>query len=54
MYQGSIIDELMASVERAEERAMRVQSAETVAMENWLAVAGWKTCTTETELLGVA
>jgi hypothetical protein len=41
-------------VERAEARAMRAQSAETVAIETWLAAAGWETPTTETEYLGVA
>jgi hypothetical protein len=54
MYQGSLIDELMASVERAEARAMRAQSAETIEIESWLAVAGWETSKPETEYLGVA
>ena len=54
MYQGTVIDELMASVERAEERSMRAQSAETFEFEAWLAVAGWETTQIETKLLGVA
>jgi|HubBroStandDraft_2_1064218.scaffolds.fasta_scaffold1818764_2 hypothetical protein len=54
MYQGTMIDELMASVERAEARSLRAQSAETVEIESWSAVANWETSKIETEYLGVA
>jgi hypothetical protein len=54
MYTGTLMDELMASVERAEERTMQAQSAETIEFEAWLAVAGRETTQIETNLLGVA
>jgi hypothetical protein len=54
MYKGTLIDELIASVERAEERSVRVQSAETIEFEAWLATAGWEITHQEIELLGVA
>ena len=54
MYTGTIIDELIASVERAEERSVRARSAETIEFEAWLATAGWEVTQHETELLGVA
>ncbi len=54
MYTGTLIDQLIASVERAEERTVKAQSTETIEFEAWLATAGWDTAQNETKLLGVA
>ncbi len=54
MFTGSLIDELIASVERAEERSVSARSTETIEFEAWLATAGWDTAQNKIELLGVA
>ncbi len=54
MYTGTLIDQLIASVERAEERAVKAQSSETIEFEAWLAATDWESPQIETKLLGVA
>jgi hypothetical protein len=52
MYSGNLIDQLMASVERAEARAR--QQSESADLERWYAVAAQEVSQPEHDLLGVA
>jgi hypothetical protein len=52
MYSGSLIDQLMATVERAEARAQ--QPSESTPLERWYALAAQETSQLERDLLGVA
>jgi hypothetical protein len=52
MYQGTLIDDLMATVERAERHAhQQTGSAE---LEHWYALAGRQLAPADQNLLGVA
>jgi len=50
MYTGTLIEELMATVERAEQQA-RVETAD---LERWYASAPYEMAAIETNLIGVA
>lgn len=50
MYTGTLIEELMATVERAEQQT-RVETAD---LERWYARVPYEMATVETKLIGVA
>jgi len=52
MYTGSLIDELMSTVERAEARAY--QQGEDARLEHWYAVSAQELAQLDPDLLGVA
>jgi hypothetical protein len=52
MYTGTLIEELMATVERAEQHAH--EQAELAQLECWYAVAPYELSQVEPNLLGVA
>ena len=51
MYEGTLIDDLMSAVERAEQRATECDIPE---LETWCAMARQEIAQLETALLGVA
>ena len=52
MYTGNLIDQLMATVERAEARAE--QKSELSQLEHWYAVSAQELAQLDPDLLGVA
>jgi hypothetical protein len=52
MYKGTLIDDLMATVERAERHAH--QQADSVELEYWYALTGRQLVPADQNLLGVA
>jgi len=52
MYSGNLIDQLMATVERAEVHA--AEQRETAMLEHWYAVSAQELAQLDQELLGVA
>ena len=52
MYTGTLIDELMATVERAEQHASR--EADSAELDRWYAVAPHELTQAEPSLIGVA
>jgi hypothetical protein len=52
MYKGTLIDDLMATVERAERHAH--QQADSIELEHWYALTGRQLVPADQNLLGVA